>query len=233
MRNESRSHFCQGRCAWLGLAALLSGLTPVLAAESSGAPGIYTCTTVDGRKLTSDRLIPECAGQEQRVLNRDGSLRTIAPPLLSPEERTNQELAERQRNAERAAKLDAQRRDRNLMMRYPTEEAHRKVRDAALDDVKKAMRLSEKRLAELAMERKPLMNEAEFYLEKPMPANLKQQLDANDAAADAQRLLIENQKIELVRVTALYDAELERLRLLWAGAAPGSLGSTVKPGNPK
>jgi len=214
-----------------GLIALLCAFTSLhaVAADAPGVAGIYTCTTADGRKLTSDRIIPECAGREQHVLNRDGSLRAIQPPLQSPEERADQELLERKRNAERAAQLDAQRRDRNLMMRFPNEAAHRKVRDAALDDINKAMRGSEKRLKELASERLPLTSESEFYLGKPLPPKLKQQLDANDAAADAQRALIENQKVELVRITALYDTELARLRQLWTGAAPGSLGPAVAP----
>jgi len=190
--------------------------------------GIYTCTTPDGRKLTSDRIIPECSAREQRVLNSDGSLKAVVPPLMSPEERADQEILDRKRNAERVALADAQRRDRNLMLRYPNEAAHRKVRDAALDDINKAMRISQSRLKELAQERVPLTNEQEFYKGKPLPPKLKQQLDANDAAAEAQRELIENQKVELVRITALYDVELARLKQLWGGAAPGSLPPAKK-----
>jgi len=233
MQATTKSIFIRmrSRPARSGLAALLCALASLhaVAADAPGGAGIYTCTTADGRKLTSDRLIPECANREHHVLNRDGSLRATLPPLQSPEERANQELLERKRNAERATQLDAQRRDRNLMMRFPNEAAHHKVRDAALDDINTAMRSSEKRLKELALERRPLMSESEFYTGKPLPPKLKQQLDANDAAADAQRALIENQKVELVRITALYDAELARLRQLWAGAAPGSLGPAVAP----
>ena len=68
-----------------------------------------------------------------------------------------------------------------------------------------------------------LLDEAEFYKGKPLPPKLKQQLDANEAAAEAQRVLIENQKAELVRINKLYDTELARLKKLWAGAPPGSL----------
>lgn len=196
-------------------------------AAQAAITGIYTCTTPDGRKLTSDRIIPECAAREQRVLNSDGSLKAVVPPLMSPEERAEQEIQDRKRSAERVAQADAQRRDRNLMTRYPNEAAHRKVRDAALDDINKAMRISQNRLKELAQDRVPLINEQEFYKGKPLPPKLKQQLDANDAAAEAQRVLIENQKVELVRITALYDVELARLRQLWGGAAPGSLPPAV------
>lgn len=194
-----------------------------LAQDGAPAKGIYTCTTPDGRKLTSDRPIPECLSREQRVLNPDGSQRTTLPPFLSPEERAAKESADRRAAAERLAQQDAIRRDRALVLRYPNEAAHQRARNAALDDANKAMRISERRIKDLTTERKPLQDEAEFYKGKPLPAKLKQSLDANDASIEAQHVLIENQKAELVRINKGYDAELARLRKLWAGTAPGSL----------
>ena len=134
------------------------------------------------------------------------------------------EAREREAVAERARRQEAIRRDRNLLARFPDEAAHRKARAAALDDVRKALRLSEERVALLMAERKPLMDEAEFYVGKPLPGKLRTQLDANDASTEAQRTLGQNQQLEIVRVNKLYDAELERLKKLWAGAQPGSLG---------
>lgn len=197
--------------------------SPVLAQDAAPGKGIYTCTTPDGRKLTSDRPIPECTSREQRMLNPDGSHRATLPPFLSPEERAAKEAAERRAVAERLAQQDAIRRDRTLMQRYPTEVAHQRARNAALDDVTKAIRQSERRVKELTAERKPLLDEAEFYKGKPLPAKIKQGLDINDAAVEAQRVLIENQKAELVRINRVYDAELARLRKLWSGTPPGSL----------
>lgn len=194
-----------------------------LAQEASPAKGIYTCTTTDGRKLTGDRPIPECTAREQRVLNPDGSQRTTLPPFLSPEERAIKEAADRRAAAERIAQLDATRRDRTLMQRYPTEAAHQRARNTALDDANKATKISERRIKDLNQERKPLLDEAEFYKGRPLPAKLKQALDANDAGIEAQQVLIENQKAEIVRINTRFDAELARLKKLWAGAAPGSL----------
>ena len=131
--------------------------------------------------------------------------------------------------AERAAQNDAVRRDRSLMQRFPNEAAHTRARNAALDDANKAMRSSERRIKELAQERKPLNDEAEFYKGRLMPAKLKQALDANDAGVEAQQQLIENQRAELVRINGRYDAELMRLKRLWGGAAPGSVGGAPLP----
>ncbi|HEX2010278.1 MAG TPA: hypothetical protein VJN44_05000 [Roseateles sp.] len=209
----------------VSLSALILGATPGWAQPKPGAAvgAIYSCITPDGRRLTSDRLIAECNNREQRILNADGSLRAIVPPAMSPEERAAYEAKERKAALERAALQDGVRRDRNLMQRYRDAAAHQRARDTALDDVTKAMQLSEKRVQELAAERKPLQDETEFYKGKPLPAKLKQALDANEVTAEAQRVLIENQRAELVRINKLYDAELARLKKLWAGAPAGSL----------
>lgn len=206
-------------CAFTGLSA-----SQGLAQQPAPKTNIYTCTTLDGRRLTSDRPIAECSAREQRILNADGSHRATLPPAMSPEERAAQEARERKHAADRAAQLDAVRRDRNLMQRFPNEPTHNAARSAALDDASKAMLISERRIKDLAQERKPLLDEAEFYKGRALPAKLKQQMDANDAAVEAQQQLIENQKAELVRINSRYDVELSRLKRLWAGAAPGSLG---------
>lgn len=207
--------------ALLAGAAVLPGWAQGTASTPSA--GIYTCIDDRGRRLTADRPIPECLAKEQRVLNRDGSLREFHPPSLTSDERAQLEARERQAAEARAAQADAVRRDRNLVGRFPNEDAHRRAREAALEPVRIAMRNSEQRLNELASERKPLLDEAEFYATRAMPAKLRAALDANDAAVAAQRAAMVNQEAELARINKIYDIELERLRKLWAGAPPGSL----------
>ena len=204
------------RLAFLGWA--------VVGCASTAAASIYSCTDAAGRRLTSDRPILECAGREQRVLNADGSVNAVLAPTLTSDERAEKEARERDAATERAARQDAMRRDRNLLARFPDEAAHHKAREAALDDVRKSVLVSKGRVALFTAERKSLMNEAEFYTAKTMPGKLKALLDANDASTEAQRSLIQNQQAEVVRINTLYDAELARLRRLWAGAQPGSLG---------
>jgi hypothetical protein len=195
-----------------------------MAQPANSPSGIYSCTDANGKKLTSDRPIAECSSREQRVLNADGSVKRVVPPTPTADERSEIEARERDAAAERATRQDAMRRDRNLLQRFPDEAAHRKAREAALDDVRKGLKQSESRLAALAAERKPLADESEFYVGKQLPFKLKLALDANDAAVDAQKSLQQNQQLESARIVARYDAELERLRKLWAGAQPGSMG---------
>jgi hypothetical protein len=217
-----------------GMCLVLLALPWAVLAQDAPRPaaGIYTCTDSKGNKLRSDRPIRECADREQDLLNPDGSRKGVYPPSQTYEERAEREARERKLLEDRAAVVDAGRRDRNLVKRYPNEAAHQRAREVALDTMQHAIRASEQRLRALAAERKPLLNEAEFYQGRPPPPKLKNLLDANDAATEAQRQSAATQEAELARVTRQFDAELERLRKLWAGAVPGSLGPLVVPPAP-
>ncbi|ODU06932.1 MAG: hypothetical protein ABS84_16990 [Rubrivivax sp. SCN 71-131] len=211
-------------------AAALLGAAPAAAQTREQPTGmIYTCLDDQGRRITSDRPIPACSAREQHILNKDGSLRAVHPPTLTADERAEREARERKDSAERMARVEATRRDKNLLVRYPDEAAHRRAREAALESVRMAIKATEERQMELQAERRPLESEAEFYAGKRMPAKLKSQFDANDAAVEAQKEAATNQQAELARVNRLYDIELERLRRLWAGATPGSMGPLPSP----
>jgi hypothetical protein len=216
----------------LAIAAVALVWAPSARAQATASPTIYSCLDAAGRKLTSDRPIPECNDREQRVLNSDGSVRTVREPSFTSEERAAREEAENRRQQERVSKLEAIRRDRNLLARFPNEAAHNKARAAALDVVKDSIKRSEQRVADLQKERKPLADEAEFYTGKTMPLKLKQQIESVDVSIEAQRSIAANQKVEVQRITDLYDGELGHLRKLWAGAEPGSIGPLPKAAAP-
>lgn len=203
-------------------------------AQSPGpsSSGIYSCVDDKGRRLTSDRPIPECNAREQRILNSDGSLKAVRPPTLTAEERAEADARERKAAEARVAQADAARRDRNLMQRFKDEAAHQRARESALESVRIAQRLTQNRLADLLRERRPLKEEQEFYQGRSLPPRLKSLLDANDASLQAQRDAAVGQEAEIERINRIYDIELERLRRLWAGAPPGSLGTLELPNAP-
>jgi hypothetical protein len=196
-------------------------------AQSGSPPSpteIYVCNDDRGRLITADRSIRECIDRPQRVLNPDGSLRAVRPPSPTPEERAAREARERKLADEAAARAEAVRRDRFLLSRYRNEEAHREARESALDPVRLTMDLTESRLSQLKRERRALEEEERAPKGREQAAALKQQLDANDAATAAQRENTLSQKVEFDRINRLYDIELERLKRLWAGQPPGSMG---------
>jgi hypothetical protein len=210
-----------GVTSWIRACAAVAAGAAFLPAAM--AQGIYTCTDSKGRRLTSDRPIIECLDREQRVMNKDGSTRSVLPPSLTADERAELEARERRKAQDRLAQQDMVRRDRMLLTRYPSEVEHRRAREAALDDVRKAVENSQRRIAELEKERKPLLEEAEFYKGKALPAKLRQSIEFVDVAVEAHQTLITNQQAEIQRINYIFDQELDRLRRLWAGAAPGTL----------
>lgn len=221
-RAKQRAAACRVLVALVALVALCGGSVSAMAAA-----GIYSCIDNTGKRLTSDRPIPECLDREQRVLNKDGSQRQTLPPRMNAEERAIEDERLRQKAQAEAAQKDAIRRDRNLMLRFPDEATHNKAREAALDDLRKGIEVSDRHLKDLQEDRKPLLAETEFYKGKRLPGKLKSKLEANEAQQQAQKDIIQNQTAETARVNALYDAELKRLRRLWAGAVPGSVPMTA------
>jgi hypothetical protein len=227
------------RRAWatavgVGVLALNLALVqqPALAAPSGQTPvgGIYACVDASGKRITSDRPIPECLDREQRVLNKDGSQRKTVPPRMNAEERAAEEERRHLAELAEASRKDAVRRDRNLVMRYPDVATHDKARESVLDDLRRSVEASTRHLQTLEDERKPLITETEFYKNKRLPPKLKQRLEANEAQQKAQRDIIQTQKSEMLRVDTLYDAELAHLKKLWAGAPAGSLASETPAG---
>jgi hypothetical protein len=223
MASETGRHLLHALAA--SLALTLAG--PAIAQDKQPPRPSFTCV-VNGKKIVSDRLIPECNNTDQRELNSDGSLKRIVKPPMTPDEREEAEKKELEDKVKIAAFNDAVRRDRNLMQRYPDEAAHDKARAKALDEFRVSEKNSSARIAILLDEKKKLEEEKKFYVndkvKKPLPTALKQKIDANDAALEAQRSIAQNAQTELGRINRNFDLELERLRKLWGGARAGSLG---------
>jgi hypothetical protein len=192
--------------------------------QATAPTGIYTCKDDQGHVITRDRYIEECRHKEQRLLGNDGSLKRVIPPTLTADERAQRDGTERAKREAEAARNDAVRYDRNLLKRYPDKAAHDKDRASALATPREAIQSAEARLRELALDRKRLLEEAEFYRGRQMPVPLKQLIDNNEVTAAAQRNAIKNSQAEVDRINAKFDVELDRLRKLWGDAQPGSLG---------
>jgi hypothetical protein len=190
--------------------------------------GVYTCSDDRGHPITRDRYIGECSHKEQRLLNADGSLRRVIPPTPTPEEVAQREAEIRKDREARDKQNEAIKYDRLLQDRFPTEAWHGRARESALNATRFATQSAESRLRELAAERKQMLEEAEFYRGRRMPSALKQQLDGNEVAAAAQRNAITNAQAEQQRINDKFDAELARLRKLWNGALPGTLGPALQ-----
>jgi len=197
--------------------ALLPFLLPVAFAlavtannsPSSGTGGIYSCKNARGAPITGDRELSGCVG-EQIERNRDGSFKRIVPRSQTEDERAADEEKKRRIEREATERRIEQRKDEGLLRLYPDVAALEKARQAALAPTVAAMRISDERNQELLKARKRLTDEVEFYPSKQLPAKLKSDLDASDAALAAQKQAQQNRQDELKRNNDNYDA------ILWA-----------------
>ncbi len=183
--------------------------------------GIYSCMDSKGRKITSDRPIPECNDREQKLLNPSGTVRARVGPTLTAQERADIEAREKQEADARAIQAEEKRRERALLMRYPTREVHDRERALAFTQVATIAQAAHKRIDELVLDRRKLDQEMEFYRKDPgkAPPTLRRQLEDIDQGVQIQRRFIGEQENELKRISSRFDEELERLKPLWAAQA--------------
>ncbi len=199
-----------GLLAWLG-----GGLT--VAQPLPGTPQIYTCVDAEGRKLTSDRPIRQCLDREQKILNPSGTVKGTLGPVLSAQERSEQAMRAKAENEERARQNEEKRRDRALLVRYPSPEAHQKERAEALAHVALVKQSAVLRVNQLQQDKAKLTEEMAFYQKDPTkaPPKLRRQIDeVNQALAAQDRFMVE-QDSESQRINSRFDEEYQRLLVLW------------------
>lgn len=212
--------------AWLGRVAagliLATFGMPLWAQGAAGpVPQIYTCTDASGRKLTSDRPIPECSDREQTILNPSGTVKAKIGPVLTPYEQSQSEARIRAEQKERARLDEEKRMERTLLIRYPNLAAHQKEREESLAQILLVRQVGATRMKDLLAERSKLNEEMAFYAKDPSkaPARLQRQVaGVTQSLADQERFVTEKDK-EIQRINANFDAEQERLEPLWQANA--------------
>ena len=206
--------------AWVALAV---GLGSVAQAQTQG---IYSCVDAAGRKITADRPIAECVDRTQRQINPSGTVKRVVGPSLTAQERAAQEQKDKAAAEVRSREAEEKRRDRALLLRYPSRAVHDKERAEALDQIDAVINAASKRTIELAGQRKAIDTDLEFYKSDPSraPASLKRRLEENDSSVAVQKRFIADQETEKKRVNMRFDEELGKLKQLWAmgGAVPAA-----------
>ena len=191
---------------------------------SVNAEGIYTCVDSKGRRLTADRPIADCIDREQAEISPTGKVVRKIGPSLTADERLAEDEKARKLAEERNRQLDEKRRDRALVARYPDRMVHDKERAQALSTADDVIASAAKRSAELAVERRKLDTELEFFRSdlSKAPPHLRRQIQENEEQVAAQKRFIAGQEAEKQRIIARYDEELVRLKVLWAQREPPS-----------
>ncbi|WP_051378101.1 DUF4124 domain-containing protein [Derxia gummosa] len=207
--------------------AALTTTAPALAQSAPGGAGsqqrarettIYSCRDGNGRTITSDQPIPECLNREQRVLNRDGSLRRVIEAPLTPEQRAAREAQQRRETEEIQARELARQHDRVLLSSYSSVESLELARKRALAESESMLEVSQTRLVALEKERLALQGEFDFYKKTQPPAALQAKIDENARARAFEMALMQRRNEEIARINARFDAD--RARFIQLGGEP-------------
>jgi hypothetical protein len=184
---------------------VLAALAALVALPGGVRAQLYVCTTPSGRTLTGDLPPPECQNVQIRELNRDGSVRRIIEPPLTPEQRKKREEEEKARRERERAAQEQLRKDRARVLAE---------RQALIDR-------ATQQLKEYQMDRKRLEDESEFYVKRNLPEKLKRALADNTELQEQQKRQIEEIRADMQRINERYDADLRRYReLVLRGATP-------------
>jgi hypothetical protein len=193
---------------------------------------IYTCIDANGKKITSDRPIPECAEREQKELNSSGTVKRTVKPVMTAEEQRVFDDKQRAENEERSRLAEEKRKDRALLTRYPSRASHDQERTEALAQVDDVMRAATKRIGELGNQRKDIDAQLEFYKKDPAkaPPSLRRQVDDNNNSIAVQKRFVIDQEGEKKRINARFDEELGKLKTLWqlTAAVPSKAAASAK-----
>lgn len=205
----------------LGARALAAAV--LVALPLSAVAQLFVCTTRGGHTLTGDVPPPECGNVEIRELNRDGTIKRVIPPPLTPEQKKAREREERERHEREMRAQEQLRRDRALLETYASEEEIEASRDRTLAQRQILIERANEQLKEFKADRKRLDDETEFYVKRQMPEKLKRALQANGSLQEQQLRAIADIRGDMQRINERYDAELQRFReLVTRGATPVS-----------
>lgn len=197
----------------------------------NNAGGIYSCVDSRGRTITADRPISDCNDREQRELNPSGTTKRKVDPTLTAREQAEREEKDRQAQQAALRAQEERRRERALLIRYPTPAAHDRERADALAQIEAVIQAARKRVGELSMDRRKVDEELEFYSKdiSRAPSSLRRELDDIQQSTAVQNRFISDQEDEKRRVNARFDDERARLSKLWP-PQPAAAGGVTPTG---
>jgi hypothetical protein len=203
--------------------SIVAGITAVLGlviADVASARNSYCCNDANGKLTCGDMLPAACHKRAYRILDERGRLVRDVEAPLTPEQRVlrDADTAKKVEEAKKAA--EDKRRNQALLATYPNEKDIDVARDRALADFDQSSADTQKRYDEAIKQKKKLDAEREFYVKKPMPANLKRQVEDNEAAIKTAQAALDGRKQERDALAARYDGEKKHYMELRYGKTP-------------
>jgi len=200
----------------------LGGMIPVFLAMAfvaapASAQRMYKCVDAKGKTYYTQVPPTECLGRETQELNKSGTVARKYEAALTPEQQAARE-AERKKKLEDEEKAKEQgRKNTALLNTYSSENDIDAARGRAITEAESTIKAIEKHLAEAQARTKELAAEKEFYVKKPIPFKLAQDINKNELDIKTQTGMLEAKKKEIGGINAKYDEDKRRYQELTKG----------------
>jgi Domain of unknown function (DUF4124) len=186
-------------------------LTPAVAQQPPPTPlHLYKCTDASGKVYYTQLPPRECLGRDTQELNKSGVVVKESQRAATPSEIQARD-ADKKKKAEQAEKDKEERRKNTALLNtYSSEKDIEDARQRSLQEAKTAIEDTQKHITALQKRQKDLEGEKEFYVKKPLPAKIKQEMSNNDIEIKNQTALLEVKKTEIDHINAKYDEDKRR-----------------------
>ncbi len=198
----------------LFLCSTVLALAPAAAQER-----MYKCVDARGKVYYTQVPPPECLGRDTQELNKSGTLMRKNPAALSPAQVQAREAERKKKIEDEERSKEERRKNLALLNTYSSEKDIEDARTRALKETQGAIEDTERVIAGAKKRRQELETEKEFYVKKPMPFKLKQEITNNDIEIKNQTSLLDAKRKEISTINAKYDEDKRRYVELTSGKA--------------
>ena len=186
--------------------------TLLAVAPAAAQQRMYKCVDARGKVYYTQVPPPECLGRDTQELDKSGTpmRKSQTPAALTPAQQKAREAELKKKlEAEERAK-EERRKNTALLNTYSSEKDIDDARARALKEAELAIAETEKRIVGAQKRKKELESEKEFYVKKPMPLRLTQDIANNEIDIKNQTELLDAKKKEISVINAKYDSDKRR-----------------------
>lgn len=212
--------------------AILASLAVFSSAPAFAQQGMYKCKDAKGKTYYTQTPPAECLGKEMDELTKQGTLLKKREAALTPEQIAAREAEEKRKKEDEERAKEEKRKNQALLNTYASERDIEDGRQRALKQAADATKEIEKRIEEAQKRAQKLAAEKEFYVKKPMPKKLQDDIKNNEIDLKGQQDALAAKKKELGEINAKYDEDKRRYLEL-TGAKPKSPAAPAGGGSAK
>lgn len=201
---------------------LCAVVAPALAQQAPQR--MYKCVDAKGKTYYTQVPPAECLGRDTQELNKSGSVLRRYPgqSVVTPAQQQAREADLKKKAEDEEKAKEERRKNLALLNTYSSEKDIDDARARALAEAKVAIEDTEKGIASAQKRSKELDAEKEFYVKKPMPLKLKQEIANNEIQIKTQTELLDAKKKEISTINAKYDEDRRRYVELTGGGKAGA-----------